>query len=240
MKMPVKFCAIATLSFAAAFSAAAADLLYEESFETEPLNEVLVTGTGVDQWRTDGYQRQQAPGTAKIVQDGRLNDTQVLHTTPKSTEEGEPSTVFNVVRELMPVTGNLTFSVDVTPLVGTSQISLFTTEKGLPIHHCMVHLRAGKELKALALERDGNNVVPVEIGPILPGKKYRVVIQASLQGSPAQWSARLIDLETESEVGSVTGLRIKTEHPEVSHFLLGTTHSAAGEALWDQIRLERE
>ncbi len=237
MKIPVKLFTIATLAVVAAFPAEAGQIIFEESFESHPLNEALATGSGVDQWRTDGYSRTQAPGSAKVIQDSRLNDTNVLRTTPSGDEKGEPATLFNVVREFSPVTGNITFSVDVTPLVGTSQISLYSAEKGRPTHHCTVHLRTGRELKALALERDGNDVVPVEIAPILPGKKYRVVIHAELH-PPARWSVKLIDLETGNELGSVSELQIKAANPEISHFLIGTTHAAQSEALWDNIRLE--
>ena len=238
MKMPVKLRTIPSLLLATTLAACAADLVFEESFETHPVNETLLTGSGVDQWRTDGYSRSQFSGTAKIVQDERLNNTQVLHTTPKGSEEGEPSTLFNVVREFAPVSGNVIFSVDVTPLMGTAQISLFSAEKGKPTHYCMVHLRIGRDSKALALERNSDQVVPVEIASIQPGKPYRVVIQAALRDTPARWSVRLTDLETGSELGSVSELQIRATHPEISHFLIGTTHSAAGEALWDNIRLE--
>lgn len=228
---------IAALLLASVLTTPAAETIFEEDFETFAEEQPLPLGPDFGQWRADGYGSDHTPGVAEILRDPRLNDTLVLHTSPKSSN---PSTLFNIVREFTPINEDASFSVDVTPLVGTAQISLFSMEREVPSHFCMVHLRVGREMKAFALERDEAGVTPVEIAPIRPGTKYRVEIRLSFQQSPPEWSVRLINLDEEREVGFVEGLKIKLPSEHISHLLLGTTHSSDGEALWDNIRLQRE
>lgn len=216
----------------------ASEPVFQEDFESYPLDSPVVDAAGGALWRITGYTQGESPGQATIVAGEGLNPSHVARTTPENVAGGVSGNSLSIVTTFPEATGKVRFETKLYAEYGSGQVLLRFEHDKTAVAPIQLLFRTSPKVEVVAIGRQEGEAGPqISLGSYRLQRWYQLVITADLEQQ--LYEVELIDVEKGTPEFSVQGLDFQHPAPAINNLIMGAIFGTRSTYAWDDIKVEK-